>query len=243
MYALSANYGGLIARMLLRPIEDSSQNLFAALCHDRKDVQAAGEKEEKERFTRASSILRIILRFYAVVSMLAVSIGPIAAPLLLRLVAGARWSDSGAGEVLGVYCYYIPLLAINGVSEAFVAAAASAPELRRQSFWMGAFSIGFAASTWFFLSVLKTGAKGLVFANCVNMGLRIFFNLNFASRCFREHAVEFTIISLIPNAFTIAVTAVAVSVAMTASQRLTDYGLLGSLLAIGAFGGLHAALM
>lgn len=194
MYALSANYGGLIARMVFRPIEDSTRNLFAKLCAP-PTAKEAVETSDKKRTTpsaslnQAATILRDILRVYTIVSLIAFAIGPTAAPLLLRLIAGSRWSDSGAGEVLGTYCYCIPLLAINGVSEAFVAATASTKDLHWQSVWMGAFSAGFIASAYVFLRVLDLGAKGLVWANCVNMGLRIVFNLNFVMGFFGRNDV------------------------------------------------------
>lgn len=200
MYALSANYGGLIARMLFRPIEDSSRNLFAKLCAssdkgDQKAVKSDGkagksdEKSGKSNLQQAMLFLRDLLHLYGLGSLLAFAIGPTAAPLLLRLVVGNRWADTGAGEVLGTYCYYIPLLAINGVSEAFVAATASTRELQWQSLWMGGFSAGFAASAYYFVVVLEQGAKGLVLANCVNMTLRILFNLSYVRRFFASQGV------------------------------------------------------
>lgn len=201
MYALSANYGGLIARMLFRPIEDSSRNLFANLCSDAGEARRVGgvtkkgeSKQSNANIREAASVLGDILRIYGLVSLVAFAIGPYAAPLLLRVVAGARWSDTGAGEVLGTYCYYIPLLAINGVSEAFVSATASTSELRRQSIWMGAFFVAFAASAYLFLSVLQMGAKGLVLANCVNMASRILFNMSFLKNYFTQRGVVSAII-------------------------------------------------
>jgi oligosaccharide translocation protein RFT1 len=195
MYALSANYGGLIARMVFRPIEDSTRNMFAKLCAPTaaksnekaaSDTTKATTPQPSASINQAATILRDILRVYSIFSLIAFAIGPSAAPLLLQLVAGSRWSASGAGQVLGTYCYCIPLLAINGVSEAFVAATASTKDLHWQSIWMGAFSAGFAASAYVFLRVLQLGAKGLVWANCVNMGLRIVFNLYFVGSYFKR---------------------------------------------------------
>ncbi|KAI7684039.1 oligosaccharide translocation protein RFT1, partial [Hortaea werneckii] len=231
MYAVSANYGGLIARMLFRPIEDSCRNLFANLCATSNDQDQAGknkkEKGEKaaNNIQRASDILHNVLRVYGITSLLAFAIGPTAAPLLLQLVAGSRWTDSGAGEVLATYCYCIPLLAINGVSEAFVSATASTRELQKQSIWMGAFSAGFALSAYIFLRVLEMGAKGLVLANCVNMALRIIFNLSFATRFFRRNGVEFNLLELLPNVFAV------------------GYGLLGELVRVGAVGAIFALVV
>lgn len=189
--------------MLFQPIEEASRNLFAKLCapasaplteKSSKD-DPASPKPETASVARASTILRDILKFYSLISLLAFSLGPTLAPLLLSLIAGSKWSATGAGDVLGTYCYYIPLLAINGVTEAFVAATANQKELYGQSFWMGGFFAAFAGSAYLFLRVLGLGAKGLVWANAVNMGCRIIFNLGFVRRFFaRNGQVSFTIV-------------------------------------------------
>lgn len=268
MYALSANYGGLIARMLFRPIEDSSRNLFAKLCSDAGEsrqvsgvTKVSEPKQNGDNVKQAANVLQDILRVYGLVSLVAFAIGPAAAPLLLRLVAGARWSDTGAGDVLGTYCYYIPLLAVNGVSEAFVSATASTSELRKQSIWMGGFSVAFAASAYLFLSVLQMGAKGLVLANCVNMVSRIVFNLSFVKRYFAERGIvssfwklislslmltlvqNFNAADIVPNLSAIAATAVVPSVLSRTQGILRQYGLFGDLVHVGAVGAVFAAFV
>ncbi len=254
MYALSANYGGLIARMLFRPIEDSSRNLFARLCasssppsdHEKKSDSTTSPNPENaanNNLTQAATILHNLLRFYSIASLIAFAIGPTAAPLLLQLVAGSRWTDSGAGEVLATYCYCIPLLAINGVSEAFVSATASTAELQRQSIWMGAFSAGFALSAYVFLRVLEMGAKGLVLANCVNMALRVVFNLSFATGYFGRQGVTFRLVDILPNVYAVGAVAVVPSLLARTKGILGQYGLLGELVRVGLVGGAFAAFM
>lgn len=257
MYAVSANYGGLIARMLFRPIEDSSRNLFAKLC-SAPSTSSESEKASNDptpnnhsnnsakpnpNITQAATILRDLLRVYSIASLIAFSIGPTAAPLLLQLVAGSRWTNSGAGEVLATYCYCIPLLAINGVSEAFVSATASTKELQRQSVWMGFFSAGFALSAYVFIRVLEMGAKGLVLANCVNMALRIIFNLSFASQFFGRQGVEFRLMDILPNVYAMGASAVVPSLLARTRGLLGQYGLIGELVRVGAVGGVFASFM
>jgi oligosaccharide translocation protein RFT1 len=248
MYAISANYGGLIARMLFRPIEDSSRNLFAKLCAPSSTEGTAaangtaGEKGNKN-IRAAATTLRDILHIYSIGSLVVFAIGPTAAPLLLQIVAGSKWTTSGAGEVLATYCYCIPLLAINGVSEAFVSATASTAELQRQSIWMGAFSAGFAVSAYIFLRVLEMGAKGLVLANCVNMALRIVFNLSFATRFFKQQGVEFRLQDLLPSVYAVAATAVVPSLLGRSAGLLSSYGQLGELARVGGIGAVFAAFM
>jgi oligosaccharide translocation protein RFT1 len=182
-YALASNYGGLIARMLFQPIEETGRTTFAQLCSptDKK------EKLDPKGVESARNLLQDVLRFYGILGIVACAIGPSAAPVLLRFVAGSRWSDTDASTVLVSYCYYIPLLAINGVTEAFVAAVASMTTLHRQSALMFVWFAAFGGSIYFFVSVLGLGGSGLVYANCVNMALRIVFNTSFASRFFKRN--------------------------------------------------------
>lgn len=242
MYALSANYGGLIARMLFRPIEDASRNLFAKLCGgtgDKNDDKARPSENVKQ----AHQTLHLILRAYSILSIICFAIGPAAAPLLLGLVAGTRWSSSGGGEVLGLYSICIPLLAINGVSEAFVSATATTIELRKQSIWMAFFSLAFAGSAYLFLRVLELGAKGLVLANCVNMGMRIVFNLAFVRGFFERQGFESKVADLLPNYFVTAAAAVMPSLMNVTQGLLGRYGLLGDLVRVGGIGGTFALVV
>lgn len=182
-YALASNYGGLVARMLFQPIEESSRNMFAKTCAS----DASTGKSSKTGLREAKSLLQNILKLYNIISLLALCIGPTVAPLLLRIVAGSKWTDTGAGEVLSTYCFYIPFLAINGLTEAFVAAVATNGELHTQSVLMGVFFAGFAGASYLFLHIWQMGALGLVYANCVNMLLRIIFNLNFIKSFFERN--------------------------------------------------------
>jgi oligosaccharide translocation protein RFT1 len=285
IYALAANYGGLVARMIFQPIEISSRNLFATLCRSPAQSGSAWEgseptpnspkspyeakaKPKDNDISTAATILRDMLRAYAILSTICFAIGPTMAPLLLRLVAGSRWTESGAGSVLGTYTFYIPFLAINGVSEAFVAATASTKDLRDQTIWMAGFSALFAASAWLFLSVLKLGAEGFIWANCVNMGLRIAFNLYYVKEFFRNHSQvrhlsissssvhlghwlmtikqEFSVRDIMPNAYALAITVAVLGLPANStylgSMRiyLQPYGILGELVGAGAVAMLFA---
>jgi oligosaccharide translocation protein RFT1 len=188
-YALASNYGGLIARMLFQPIEETSRTIFAQLCatpDDDKVNKKKAKKTEESNVRNARSLLENILKFYSIIGLVACTIGPTVAPILLRLVAGPQWADTQASSVLVTYCYYIPLLAINGVTEAFVTAVASNSVLHIQSAMMGAWFVAFGTAAWLFMHVMELGARGLVLANCVNMVLRICFNTWFFSGFFKD---------------------------------------------------------
>ncbi|KAG9649901.1 Rft-1-domain-containing protein, partial [Aureobasidium melanogenum] len=245
-YALSSNYGGLIARMLFQPIEEASRNLFAKLCAptiSSASSKPAELKEGGDGIKQANNTLTLILKAYSLISLVAFAAGPTVAPVLLSLVAGSRWSHTGAGEVLGCYCYYIPLLALNGVSEAFVAAVADNKQLYTQSIWMGGFFAAFAGSAYLFLRVLMMGAKGLVWANCVNMACRILFNLSFVKSFFAKKEQIFDVTKILPSAVSIAVTAVVPSIFKATAGLLSRYGVFGELARIGAITGIFVVAL
>ena len=169
IYALASSYGSLLARLVFQPIEESSRGVFGRLLGS---SSATSNPRPQDR-AAARAYLASLLRAYALLSLHIVTLGPVVAPLLLQFVAGRRWAASAAPRVLGLYCYYLPLLAGNGVLEAFVAAVATPAQIRRQSAWMLAFSAGFAGAGYLFLRVYDWGAAGLIAANGVNMVARI----------------------------------------------------------------------
>ncbi|KAI9878816.1 MAG: Oligosaccharide translocation protein rft1, partial [Pleopsidium flavum] len=196
-YALASNYGGLVARMLFQPIEESSRNVFGKLL----SPDASGKPDFKG-VRAAKGYLCDILRLYGLLSILVAALGPTIAPLLLRLVAGSRWSSTSAGDVLATYCYLIPLLSLNGITEAFISSVATNAELQRQSIWMFAFSVGFASAGYIFLRVLEWGAVGLVWTNVVNMLFRIIWSWAFIKDFFRRNGDSLQVSNNLPTAGT-----------------------------------------
>ena len=196
IYALANNYGGLIARLLLQPIEESSRNHFGKL------LSSSAGPPSKEQISQARTNFLSLIRAYLLLSVAILSVGPTIAPLLLKLVAGRRWTDSGAGHVLSTYCYYIPLLAINGITEAFVSSVATKSEVNRQSGWMFAFSLGFGGAAYLFLRTLNMGAEGLVWANSLNMLFRIVWSSMFVTSYMSRNGARIGVGGLLPRATT-----------------------------------------
>lgn len=171
-YALAANYGGLLARMLFQPIEEASRSLFGRISPQTKS-------RDTKPLKAALIHLTTILHFYTLLSLLAITLGPPLSPILLRTLAGSRWTATEAPAVLAAYCYLIPLLAINGILEAFVSAVATPAQIRAQSLWKMGQLVAFAGSSWLTLGVWGLGAKGLVIANAVTMDMRVGWSWGF----------------------------------------------------------------
>ncbi|KAH6877232.1 Rft protein-domain-containing protein [Thelonectria olida] len=215
-YALANNYGGLLARLLFQPVEESSRTYFSRLLSsEARTAVPASEKSPAQpspSVREARQNLRILLRLYILLSTIVITIGPFAAPPLLAIVAGKRWAGSGAGDVLAAYCFYIPFLALNGLTESFVASVATEAEVHQQSGWMGAFSVAFATSAFVFMRVFPLGAIGLVIANMINMFCRIIWSGVFINRFFAKHGDKFGFQTLMPDGFTSMVAPIATAI-------------------------------
>ncbi len=204
VYALANNYGGLAARLVFQPIEESSRSYFSRLLSP-PATKTPDEKTQgaaKDAARKAGTDLLALLKIYVLLSLVVTTLGPTAAPLLLSVVAGPKWASSGAGECLAAYMWYIPLLAINGVAEAFVSSVATETEVHVQSAWMTAFSVGFAAAGFVFLRLLNLGAVGLVIANSINMLCRIVWCSVFISGYFKKAGVPFDVADVRPGPIT-----------------------------------------
>ncbi|KAJ5782192.1 hypothetical protein N7457_003966 [Penicillium paradoxum] len=174
IYSLASNYGGLVARIIFQPLEESSRNLFSTLLSPDENGKL---KDIHVRTTRNHLI--DILRAYQLLSILIFPLGPMMVPQVLRILGGRQWASPKVGDLLSVYCYYIPFLAFNGITEAFVSSAANSRQIRKQTGWMGIFSGCYALAAWMFLEVGQMGACGLVLANIVNMAVRTVWSYRF----------------------------------------------------------------
>lgn len=237
VYALANNYGGLAARLVFQPIEESSRSYFSRVLSQATLTASNDEslsKEKTDKLTesaasssaalQASSDLRALLRLYILMGLIVTAVGSTAAPIGLSLIAGPKWSSTGAGSALAAYIWYIPLLAINGVTEAFVSSVATETQVHRQSVWMTAFSLAFGVAGFVFLRVMDLGAIGLVLANGINMGCRIIWAERFISGYFRRSGASWDMKELLPSPLSVlaaAVTSQAIPRA-TSSNHVAD---------------------
>lgn len=182
IYSLASNYGGLVARIIFQPLEESSRNLFSTLMSPNESGKLSGM-----HIRTAKNHLVDILHAYQLLSILIFPLGPMMVPQLLHILGGRQWASPKVGDLLSVYCYYIPFLALNGITEAFVSSAANPREIRRQTGWMGVFSACYAVAAYMFLELGNLGAYGLVLANIVNMAVRTLWSFNFIKSYLHRH--------------------------------------------------------
>lgn len=169
-FGFAANYGALLARLVFAPIEESSRAIFS---RPRPASPSASDPQ--------TVFLRTLLHLYALLGVVATAIVPPLTPFLTQVIAGAQFRTPETAAVLGAYCYYIPLLAFNGILEAYVQSRASPADLGKQSFVLVLTS---AAMFGLGLGALKSGlgAIGLVAVNCGCMAVRIVWCLGFLKK-------------------------------------------------------------
>ncbi|SCV68888.1 BQ2448_1009 [Microbotryum intermedium] len=164
-YALALNYGSLIARILFQPLEESSRLYFSRQLSSRP----------------SHTLLSSLLLLHTHLSLIFTLLVPPYIPALLYHLLGRRWAASSATSILQAYFFYLPFLAVNGITEAYFQSIASQADLRKGSYWMGVCSIGFIVAVGVGAR-LGWAEKGLILANCVNMAMRIGFSLRFIWR-------------------------------------------------------------
>ncbi|KAG0290977.1 Oligosaccharide translocation protein rft1 [Linnemannia gamsii] len=201
VYAFVLNYGSLIARILFQPMEETSRTLFSRLLSDiapgstssNKDVSAENTvnnttstsktltETQLDNLVLSRNLLLTIMKFHILLGLIFIAFGTHYTATLIDLVVGSNWSTSKAPKVLSLYCYYVPIMGLNGITEAVVQAVASEKELGVLSYWMIGFSAVFCSTGAFLMGALGLGAEGIVLANCVNLTMRIVWSMWFLS--------------------------------------------------------------
>ncbi|KAK5956801.1 Oligosaccharide translocation protein rft1 [Knufia fluminis] len=188
IFALASNYGGLASRLLFQPVEESSRNVFGRLLStsnapSTKTLRSAPKSPELvQKCNQALHYLSTILHSYTLFIVIpCFTLLPQIFPILISTLLGSKsqWNSTQTAQLLSAYSYYIPFLAINGILDAFVTSVATEAELGWQSVMMIGVTGLYLSVAALFMDAMKLGAVGLVYANIINMVLRIIFSLWF----------------------------------------------------------------
>ena len=194
-----------MARIVFQPIEETSRLYFSKSLSSSSPKAAGSEDRDddssdttwKASLTDASKILSSLLLLFTHLLLLLVTFGPPYLSIATALLLPPRFQNTSAPSILKSYIFYIPMMAFNGVLEAFFASTSTPSELRGQSRWMVLFSIIFVLAAYL-LNQLGFGDSGLVYANVLNLFLRVVYCWVFARRYFGEGGVSFGLGVAIP---------------------------------------------
>ncbi|KAJ3272739.1 Oligosaccharide translocation protein rft1 [Terramyces sp. JEL0728] len=158
-YRLVSDLGSLVCRMLFLPLEDISRAYFS--------------KSTKQKETQ--DFLETLFQFHIIFGSYFVFFATNYTGLLLQIL----YSKSDASNLLSLYCLYVPVMGINGITESYLQAVGDTKVLAKQSLYFIYFWIVFIITSYLTMNVLQLGSYGLIIANLVNMLLRIQFSMNF----------------------------------------------------------------
>ncbi|KAI9598702.1 Rft protein-domain-containing protein [Syncephalis fuscata] len=186
IYAFVVNYGSLVARIVYQPMEETIRVFFAkTFPNDDTLVSISTESSEADATRNAikyvCQVLVSIIKFHLLCGLVFVCFAPAYTGTLVDILAGSQWSiKTAAPAVLALYCIYVPIMGVNGVTESFVQAVARPMDITAQSRAMMLFSAMYLALGALLMRVFHMGAAALVIANAFNMLLRIVWSLRFA---------------------------------------------------------------
>lgn len=189
VYSVVANYGSMVARLLFQPIEEYVRLLFTRLLQDSEDSIA-----------NAYHFLQNLSIFYWNLVSLILLAGFSNASFILRIMLGgsvSKWEATDIFEVFPRYVAYIPLLAFNGIFEAFFSSIATSSDIKRFSYFMTLLSIVVLASLYVFIHNMKLGLSGLILSNSVNMLLRICYCAVSIKNYFARFNIKFTFMGVL----------------------------------------------
>jgi oligosaccharide translocation protein RFT1 len=213
---MTTNIGSLIARILFQPLEESLRTILSNL------LSPPTPASLQQSCTLITTLLKLhILLALIIHTLVPPLITPLVLPILGALIGRGRFPAHALEPILYAYLYYIPIMAINGVTESFIASVATTGDLARQSRAMVVFSVVFLGASWGLLREAGMGGEGLVWANCNNLGVRIVWSWGFMRTWFMTRKINVQWTRVLPNRGTL-VSAGVVGVGMRVFSKSLD---------------------
>jgi len=177
--------GSLIARILFQPLEETLRTVLSSVL----------SSPDRQPLDQSFFLLRTLLKLYVLFSMIIIAIIPpfipsLILPIFTILLGSDKYPPEALHPIIFAYLFYIPIMAINGVCESFIASVATPRDLAKQSRAMVIFSIVFLGISWALLKQVGLGAEALVWANCINLANRITWSLRFINKWYKDRQKE-----------------------------------------------------
>lgn len=187
-YAIAVNYGSLVARIVFQPLEEMCRVYFSRILCPAAETKSTstGAQFDRRSLGQASEILLSLVSIQLACSVLVIAFATVYLPIFLHLLLPSQYLSTSAPKVLAAWIWYIPVLAINGVLEAFFSSIATSQDLQRQSRWLVGFSVVFIVSAIGFYAS-GFGDVSLVYANTINLVARIIYAAQCASTFFNRN--------------------------------------------------------
>ncbi|CAX39992.1 oligosaccharide translocation protein, putative [Candida dubliniensis CD36] len=202
MYAVMANYGSIIARLLFQPLEESTRLMFTKLLNDNSgsETEEKTKKSESSKYTQTFNYLKLISIFYFNLSLIILFAGVTSGPYLLKLLMGGRasnWENTDIFKLFPQYIVYLPFLAFNGILEALFSSMATNSDLKNFSKFMTLITILVLLISFLLIDALNLRISGLILANIFNMSSRIGYCYFKISKFYSNEHVKISFVDII----------------------------------------------
>lgn len=184
----------LPARLIFRPIELSCFTLFSQITNRKKILD---ERKFHEVQFNLITIIKVMILGGLVIALFGYNYAHI-----IIIYNRDKLNNSMAFYLMRWQLIYIPLLALNGITECFTSAVMDAKDIRKNNYYFIMFSGIFLASIYATSKYLSSAS--FIFANCLNMILRIVLSVRHISIFFKNQGHTFSFHQLMPSPSTIA---------------------------------------
>ncbi|KAG8908982.1 Oligosaccharide translocation protein rft1, partial [Tulasnella sp. 403] len=237
-YAVASNYGSLVARIVFQPIEETSRVYFsktlASETREPPDAAKAKSKSSTESGLPSSdavggafTVLALLVLLHTHLALILSAYLPPYLPLILRILLPQRYHSTSAPQILALYPLLLPVMAFNGILEAFFASASTPESLRLQSRFLVIASISCAGLVWLLVEHYHLVRTGLAWANLANLALRAVWAAWWTRNWFNSRSSEWRsnrLVPPIPVWLCFLVSGVVVRVSSTSVPKTGSYG-------------------
>ncbi|XP_011311401.1 protein RFT1 homolog [Fopius arisanus] len=172
-YDVVNNLGSLAARFIFRPIEESGYFYFTQVV--KRDEKINQQNPVKVR--ESVDVLKHLCSVVTSIGLIVLVFGQAYSSTLLWIYGGTKFTAHLPVHLMQAHCLAVLLLAINGVTECYTNATADSATINKTNIIMIYESIVFLVASYVLTSWL--GPVGFIFANCLNMGSRIYHSVVF----------------------------------------------------------------
>jgi hypothetical protein len=207
-FGLASNLGALGVRLVLQPLEEAAFTSFAA----------------SSKHTTSRAHLAALLRALLLCGCWCAACGPWFAYTAVWGLYGSSWAATRwAAPAVGAYAALLPVLAINGVLEAFTAAVMSTGQVRSNHAVLLASAAMQATVSLLGLRYLHAGPVALVAGNAAGMAVRIASALLFMQAQAKPRTRP-GLLSSLPRAPTLAIIAACAAACAAGDRALRGDG-------------------
>uniref|UniRef100_A0A0N5ARR0 Protein RFT1 homolog n=1 Tax=Syphacia muris TaxID=451379 RepID=A0A0N5ARR0_9BILA len=162
--------GSLIVRIVLTPLDQAAEVYFSRYLKRGEDT----EKQDPVKVRNATTCLIGLVHLALIAGLIACTFAVPYSPLAVWIYGGQKFAEKHAANMLRIYCLYVVVIAVNGITECFAMSVMDNVEtVKHGTFLSIASVIQFCIAA---LSSRFIWAYGIILGNTVIMIVRIIYN-------------------------------------------------------------------